>query len=434
MDILLQRSLVPIAFITALMIALHRLLPELRTPAASVLLVVTALLLVLRPIERGMRMSSQFRTRVLVIGGGTIAQKFIDEIERFPKHGYSIVGLIAESASGSMQRSPYLVLGTINELRTIVAAVKPNVILLALSDRRGRMPVADLLEFQSNGIVVEDVADAYERVSGKLPIEVVTPGQLIASQQFLKSRALKIAQRVLSFAAALVLLALSAPLLALIAVAIKLDSGGPILFRQTRLGKRSRPFQLIKFRTMKPVDRPPSEWVQDNSERITRVGNWLRRLRLDELPQLVNVILGHMNLVGPRPHPVSNLQLFRESIPYYTLRGSILPGITGWAQVRYHYANNLEEETEKMRYDLYYIKHMSLWMDVSILFDTFGVFLSGLKSPVQTAEVPSLPKAMLPSAPRLHVRRLPKPAGAAAALSPPLHLNKPEPRPGIQAQ
>jgi exopolysaccharide biosynthesis polyprenyl glycosylphosphotransferase len=433
MDILLQRSLVPLALITTLMIALHRSLPELRTPAASVLLGVTALLLLLRPIERKMRMSSQFRTRVLVIGGGTIAQKFIDEIERFPKLGYSIVGLVAESASGSMQRSPYLVLGTIDELRTIVAAVKPNVIVLALSDRRGRMPGADLLEFQSNGIVVEDVADSYERVSGKLPIEVVTPGQLIASQRFLKSRALKIAQRVLAFAAALVLLVLSAPLLALIAVAIKLDSGGPILFRQTRLGKRSRPFQLIKFRTMKPaVDRPPSEWVQDNTERITRVGSWLRRLRLDELPQLVNVVLGQMNLVGPRPHPVSNLQLFRESIPYYTLRGSILPGITGWAQVRYHYANNLEEETEKMRYDLYYIKHMSLWMDFNILFDTFSVFLAGLKSTEQ-AEVPSPQKPLFPSGPRLHVRRLPEPAGAVA-LSHSLHLNEPETRTGIQAQ
>src|SRR5712691_10950586 len=189
MDAVLQRSLPPFAFIATLMIVLHQSLPELRTPVASALLAVTALLLVLRPIQREIRSSSQFRTRVLLIGNSPIAQKFMDEIEASPKRGYSIVGVVEETPSGSMHRSPYLVLGTINELRTIVEAVKPDLIVLALSDRRGRMPAADLLEFQSNGTVVEDVADAYERVSGKLPIEVVTPGQLIASRRLHKSRA-----------------------------------------------------------------------------------------------------------------------------------------------------------------------------------------------------------------------------------------------------
>ena len=134
----------------------------------------------------------------------------------------------------------------------------------------------------------------------------------------------------------------------------------------------------MKFRTMMPVEQPPTEWVRDNFERITRVGRWLRALRLDELPQLVNIIRGEMNLVGPRPHPVSNLRLFNDSIPYYALRGSVLPGITGWAQVRYHYANNLEEETEKMRYDLYYIKHRSIWMDFKIVLMTGVFFLRSL--------------------------------------------------------
>jgi lipopolysaccharide/colanic/teichoic acid biosynthesis glycosyltransferase len=129
---------------------------------------------------------------------------------------------------------------------------------------------------------------------------------------------------------------------------------------------------------MQPVDNPTSEWAQDNLQRITRVGRWLRRLRLDELPQLVNVIRGDMNLVGPRPHPVSNIKLFREAIPYYVLRCSVLPGITGWAQTRYCYANNLEQETEKMNYDLYYITHMSLWMDLHIILSTCGIFLSSL--------------------------------------------------------
>jgi exopolysaccharide biosynthesis polyprenyl glycosylphosphotransferase len=396
-----------------------------------VLLGITALLLVLRPIEREIRSSSQFKTRVLLIGNGPLAQKFIDEIERSPKRGYCIVGLVKETPSGTMHGARYLVLGTMDALQTIVRSVKPDVVVLALSDRRGRMPVAELLEFQSNGIDVREVADAYERVSGKLPIEVVTAGQLIASQRLYKSRALKHAQRVMSFAAALVLLAVFGPLLGLIALAIKLDSGGPILFRQTRLGKRFRPFQLIKFRTMSAVDRVPSEWVQDNCARITRVGRWLRKLRLDELPQLVNVIRGDMNLVGPRPHPTSNLQLFRDSIPYYALRGSILPGITGWAQVRYQYANNLEEETEKMRYDLYYIRHMSLWIDLKIIFDTCRVFLSSLRRPVDT-ETRSPEKPVLAAEPRLHVRSRREPAASAFALSDSQRARVPEGGPQMQ--
>ena len=415
MDTLLHRSLAPVAFIATL-IVLHQSLPQLRTPVGSGLLAIMAVLLVLRPIERERRSSSQFRTRVLLVGYSPLAQKFIDEIERSPKSGHSVVGVVGENPSGPMHRSPFLVLGTINELQTIVRAVKPDRIVLAFSDRRGRMPAADLLEFQSNGIAVEDIADAYERVSGKLPIEVVTPGQLIASQRLYKSRALKITQRVLSFCAALFLLAVFAPLMGLIALAIKLESGGPVLFRPTRLGKGCRPFQLIKFRTMQPVDRPPSEWVKDNFARITRVGKWLRRLRFDELPQLVNVVRGQMNLVGPRPHPVSNLQLFRESIPYYALRGSVLPGITGWAQVRYHYANNLEEETEKMRYDLYYVTHMSLWMDLNIVLSTCRLFLSSLATVLQTQDTEKVKPTFAIGTARLHVQSRPQPAAPGAGV------------------
>ena len=400
---IVQRRLLPFAVIGLLMAGLLVLIEELRTPVGMTLLAATALLLVLRPIQQEMRSSLQFKTRVLLIGHRPIARKFLYEVERFPGRGYTIIGIVEESPADQTQRTPFLVLGTIDELQTIVRAVKPDLIVLALSDRRGKMPVAELLEFQANGIRVEDVADAYERVSGKLPIEVVTPGQLIVSQKLRKSEALKATQRAISFIASLLLLIVCAPVLAVVAIAIKLDSGAPILFRHTRLGKGGRPFQCLKFRTMQPVQRIQSEWVSDNSERITRVGKWLRRLRIDELPQLVNVIRGDMNLVGPRPHPVTNLQLFCESIPYYTLRGSIRPGITGWAQVRYHYANNLEEETEKMRYDLYYIKHMSIWMDVKIIFRTCAVFIRSL-APSFDSEA-GVTRPLFAAGPtRLHVR------------------------------
>jgi lipopolysaccharide/colanic/teichoic acid biosynthesis glycosyltransferase len=168
-----------------------------------------------------------------------------------------------------------------------------------------------------------------------------------------------------------------APLLAAIAILVKLDSRGPVLFVQERAGRHGRPFGLLKFRTMHPTTERPSEWVLDNVHRITRVGKYLRRFRLDELPQLVNVLRGEMNLVGPRPHPTSNHATFMAHIAYYGLRSTVRPGVTGWAQVRYGYANNLEEETEKMRYDLYYIKNRSLWLDCRILVWTVGIMLFG---------------------------------------------------------
>ena len=168
-----------------------------------------------------------------------------------------------------------------------------------------------------------------------------------------------------------------APLFGLIALAIRLDSRGPVLFVQDRVGLYGRRFRLLKFRTMRSASVHPSEWARDNGDRITRVGKWLRKIRLDELPQFVNVLRGEMNLVGPRPHPTTNVELFRDNIPYYWLRLRVRPGITGWAQVRYGYANDLQEETEKMRYDLFYIKHASLWLDLRILFATTKIVLFG---------------------------------------------------------
>ena len=391
-----------IAFLAA---ALLFVVPTLRTRAGLLLLGATVVLLVLRPIDKQIRSESQFKTRVLIIGGRSpIARKFLYEVERYPERGYMIIGIVEESRVHEAQPLPFLVLGTIEQLQTIAAEVKPDLIVIALSDRRGRLPAAELLELQANGIRVEDVADAYERISGKLAIEVVTPGQLIASQQLRKPGVLKNTQRLISFVVAAVLFVVFAPFLAVVALAILIDSGRPVFFRHTRLGKGSRPFECIKFRTMQPVERTSSEWVFDNVARITRLGKWLRKLGIDELPQLVNVLRGDMNLVGPRPHPVSNLQLFRESIPYYTLRGSILPGITGWAQVRYHYANNLEEETEKMRYDLYYIKHMSIWMDFTIILKTLALSLRSLLSASDGERMSSKKPRLIAGPARLHVR------------------------------
>jgi lipopolysaccharide/colanic/teichoic acid biosynthesis glycosyltransferase len=239
------------------------------------------------------------------------------------------------------------------------------------------LPVLQLLEQRVRGLIIEEGEEAYERATGKLAVESLRPGSLLFCQGFRSSLVQLALARGVSLLCAVAGLFALAPLLALIAALIKIDSEGPVLFRQKRVGLGGEPFDLFKFRTMHAATRSTSEWVADNHERITRVGEWLRRFRLDEFPQFVNILRGDMNLVGPRPHPLSNFELFTEKIPFYCLRSLVRPGLTGWAQVRYGYANNLIEETEKVRYDLYYIKHRSAWLDLQIIPATMRAVLAG---------------------------------------------------------
>jgi lipopolysaccharide/colanic/teichoic acid biosynthesis glycosyltransferase len=199
---------------------------------------------------------------------------------------------------------------------------------------------------------------------------------LIFSKEFRKPGWTYSLSRATSIVVAAVGLVLTLPVFVLIALGIKIDSRGPVFFIQPRLGLRGQRFDLIKFRTMH-VSAQTSEWAGDNLARVTRLGQWLRKFRIDEIPQFLNVLRGDMNLVGPRPHPVSNHDLFLENIPYYVLRCSIRPGITGWAQVHYGYADNLAQETVKMRYDLYYMKYRSPRLDLAILLATFSTVLGG---------------------------------------------------------
>lgn len=238
------------------------------------------------------------------------------------------------------------------------------------------------------GVVVEDAADFFEGLSGQIALEALTPSSIIFSGKFRRSRCHELFARCLSMATAIAALIVLSPLLVLIAAAIKLDSQGPVFFVHERAGMRGRPFNLLKFRTMHADRARRSEWEADNRDHVTRVGKWLRAFRLDELPQFINILRGEMNLVGPRPHPVSNLELFMlvgrnlnertgTAVAYYALRLLVRPGLTGWAQVRYRYANNLEEEMEKLRYDLYYVKHRSPWLDLRILLETALVLFRG---------------------------------------------------------
>jgi exopolysaccharide biosynthesis polyprenyl glycosylphosphotransferase len=323
--------------------------------------------------------------RVLVIGKTPLGEQVTREIASRPWCGV-VVGVFDDHVSASVDSEESVRVREMARLEAIIDKLSPDHIVVALTERRNRTPLmqALLTLVFARGITIESGADCYERLTGKLALESWTPMSVVFSGKLRPSRAQQIIARVISVAVAVVTLVLLLPLFLIIALAIKLDSRGPILFVQERVGAYGRPFRLFKFRSMHDGTARRSEWEQDNRDHVTRVGRWLRAFRLDELPQLLNIIRGEMNLVGPRPHPTTNLELFTlvarnlneltgAAISCYALRTLVLPGITGWAQVRYRYANNLAEEIEKLRYDLYYIKHMSSWLDLLILFETVKV-------------------------------------------------------------
>ena len=332
----------------------------------------------------------RFQQRILILGRTPLAGQLIRDIEAHRFARQVVVGIVDDDSSRRDRTYVHgLVIGPLAQLREMIAELQPDCIVVAHVERRGKTPVRELLDScVPRGVIVEDATDFYERLTGKLAIETLRPTSIVFSRRFRPSRLHQALARSLSLTVALVGLVVFAPLLAVIALAIRLDSAGPVLFVQPRAGKDRRPFQLMKFRTMHVARGRHSEWAGDNGSRVTRVGRWLRKLRLDELPQFVNILRGEMNLVGPRPHPVSNLDLFTlvarnlnelpgTAIGYYELRSLVRPGLTGWAQVRYGYANNLEEEIEKLRFDLYYVKYASPWLDLRILAETVKVMMFG---------------------------------------------------------
>ena len=342
----------------------------------SVLFLVAAATAPVRSLFFEVRQRMLLARRIVIIGSGTVAIKLLEEIASIQPGSETVAGVIDNEPLPRPCAATAKWLGTPSQLAEIVERERPARIVVA--DRGTGLPLQALLACRVQGILVEDALDFFERLTGKIAIEAVEPSALIfSSKAFRNHHTTEMLSRLASLITVTIGLVLSAPLLAAIAVAIKIESRGPVLFVQDRAGKHGKQFGLLKFRTMRPSDGQHSEWVQDNVDRITVLGKWLRRFRLDELPQLVNVLKGEMNMVGPRPHPTSNGKTFTDHIAYYQLRSTIRPGLTGWAQVRYGYANNLQEETEKMRYDLYYIKNRSLWLDASILLRTVFVVVRG---------------------------------------------------------
>jgi exopolysaccharide biosynthesis polyprenyl glycosylphosphotransferase len=369
------------------LVAAWTLRPGVVPVAVGTTVLMAALLLALRAAFYRLLNGGAFERRVLIVGSNAQARTVVAAIEEQGRGRYTIVGVVEDAPGGAEVFRRHRLLGPLTELDRIIDTTRPDRIVVALEERRGRLPVRPLLEARLRGIVVEEGAELYERLTGKIAIESLTPTSLIFSPRFRPALVAPVVARLISLVVAVAGLVAFLPVLGLIALGIRLESAGPIFFVQERVGRGGRRFQLLKFRTMHMTGAAPSEWVCDNHDRITRLGYWLRRFRLDELPQFVNILRGEMDLVGPRPHPVTNFSLFvtvlrnspecGEQIPYYSLRAMVRPGITGWAQVRYRYANNLEEEIEKVRYDLYYVKHRSLWLDLRILADTLKTVLTG---------------------------------------------------------
>jgi exopolysaccharide biosynthesis polyprenyl glycosylphosphotransferase len=269
-------------------------------------------------------------------------------------------------------------LGDYGDVGDVVRRLRPDRIVVAMPDRRGNLPVSDLLSCRFRGIAIEEGTHVFERLTGRLAVASLSPSALVFGDGFRVSRLQRFLRRLMSVSVALAALIVAAPAMAAIAIAIKLESRGPVFFIQDRVGLGGRRFRLIKFRTMREAGRAgDSTWGRDNASRVTSLGVVLRRYRLDELPQCLNILKGDMSLVGPRPEMASNVATFSAVIPFYDFRHEVCPGLTGWAQIKAGYAMSTEEVTHKLCYDLYYIKHLSVLFDLQILVDTVKFVLMG---------------------------------------------------------
>jgi sugar transferase (PEP-CTERM system associated) len=315
--------------------------------------------------------------RVLLVGTGDAGVNLVRHVLRHPEYNMKVIGFLDEKGMdiGKSLVNPAII-GATADLESIVVTEKIDRVILSLKERRGGTPVRELLHLKFAGVGVEDVHSCFERLSGRIALEHLSPSWLILSDGFKKSAWLRASKRTVDFLASIVLLILAAPIMPLVALATYVESGRPIFFKQTRVGYKGKEFELIKFRSMvKDAEKNGPQWAAKQDSRVTTVGKFIRKTRLDELPQLFNVFRGEMSLVGPRPERPVFCKMLEEQIPYFNLRHSARPGLTGWAQVRFKYGANIDDSKDKLELDLFYLKNMSLFVDFAILFETIKVVL-----------------------------------------------------------
>jgi sugar transferase (PEP-CTERM system associated) len=322
--------------------------------------------------------SLKLEERLLFVGTGETARKVARQILDQHEFAYRVIGFIDNDRSRVGQRivNPAII-GTPDDIDRLVAEHHVDRIVVGLSDRRGQLPLEELLRAKLAGVRVEDATTTYERVTGKILIEDLRPSGLIFSDGFRVSRLARVMKRSIDLLLAAALAAVTVPAMLLTALAVLLEDGRPVLYRQERVGENGRTFVLSKFRSMRKDAESGGQpvWARDGDERVTRIGRFIRATRLDELPQLWNVVRGDMSFVGPRPERPFFVGELSKEIPFYQQRHAVKPGLTGWAQVKYRYGSSIEDAMEKLRYDLYYIKHLSIFFDLTIVFDTVKVVL-----------------------------------------------------------
>jgi len=341
--------------------------------AAWGLSVLTFMLFAWRVAHSWILQQPYFRERVYILGTGDRAQQLLEGLRLRTELGIEVVGWTG-NILGALTRETVA-----THLVGMTRQRRVHRVIVAMGDRRGTLPVEELLNLRLAGVKVEEATSWLERISGRIEVEQLYPSWLIFAEGFRFNSALLVMRRLLSVLVAAAGLLLSLPLLPFIVLAIKLDSPGPIFYHQKRVGRGGRHFYCCKFRTMRPDAEADTgaTWATDDDPRITRVGKFLRVSRLDEIPQLWSVLKGDMHFVGPRPERPEFVEWLSREIPYYGVRHVVRPGITGWAQVQYKYGNTLADAREKLQYDLYYIKNASIGLDVLIMFNTIKIVVLG---------------------------------------------------------
>lgn len=317
------------------------------------------------------------KRRILILGTGHLAKGLSQILLSRRKMFTDVVGMLAKD-NGQMVDGQRDVVGTMEQLTDVVERHRVDTIAVCLEDRRAVLPLKELLDLKGMGIDVFDGHHLYEEESGRIPIDELKPSAIIFSTGFRAGFVVKTVKRLLDICVSFVGLTVLFPVVVLIGAVIRLDSPGPVFYRQVRVGLRAQPYMIWKFRSMfLDAEKGGARWTTEKDPRVSRVGRYLRKWRFDEIPQLINVLKGEMSLVGPRPERPVFVQELRAVIPYYDIRHAVRPGITGWAQTQFRYGASVEDSHVKLQYDLYYVKHLSIRLDMRILLETVRVILLG---------------------------------------------------------
>jgi sugar transferase (PEP-CTERM system associated) len=317
------------------------------------------------------------RDTLLLVGGSPLLEDIARHIEEHPELALEVTGYVVDGQETGTSLPGGKVLGPVSALTEVVQATRPNRLVIGMSERRQRMPVAELLDLRFAGHIIEEASTTFESVCGRVCIRELRPSQLIYSGELGPRMQTLIVQTISNRLLSAIGVVVASPIMLLTALAVRISSPGPILYRQVRVGLDGELFTLYKFRSMRADAEAETGavWASKDDPRITKVGKIIRKLRFDELPQLVNGLIGNMSIVGPRPERPEFVHSLSEKIPYYRQRHCVRPGITGWAQINYKYGDTLEDTITKLEYDLYYIKNMSFRLDTYIVFHTVKAML-----------------------------------------------------------